>query len=72
MTERTKTELLKEVKALKKRIAELEKCESTLRELDDKIIRRSVELAKAKGTANARVSSSGLMIFFQEGESASG
>jgi len=46
MTDETKEELTKEIKLLKKRIAELMKCESELKELDDKIIRRSVELAR--------------------------
>ncbi len=46
MTDRTKEELIKEVNLLKKRVAELEKYEFKLKELDDKIIRRSVELAR--------------------------
>ncbi|MFA6217854.1 MAG: PAS domain-containing protein [Candidatus Omnitrophota bacterium] len=46
MTDETKEELIEEIKLLKKRIAELEKCEVKLKELDDKIIRRSVELAR--------------------------
>jgi len=46
MTDETKEELAKEIKLLKKRIAELMKCEFELKELDDKIIRRSVELAR--------------------------
>lgn len=47
MTDKTKEELIKEIKLLQKRIAELEEYESERKELDDKVIRRSVELAKA-------------------------
>ena len=46
MVDETKEELIKEIKLLKKRIIELEKCEFKLKELDDKVIRRSVELAR--------------------------
>ena len=46
MPDKTKEELTKEIKLLQKRIAELEKYESGRKELDDKIIRRSVELAR--------------------------
>ncbi len=46
MVDKTKEELTKEITLLKKRIVELEKCELELKELDDKVIRRSVELAK--------------------------
>ena len=46
MADKTKEELIKEIKLLQKRIAELEKYESERKELDDKIIRRSVELAR--------------------------
>ena len=46
MPNETKDDLIKEIKLLKKRIAELERCEVRLKELDDKVIRRSVELAR--------------------------
>jgi PAS domain S-box-containing protein len=46
MENKTKEELIKEIKLLQKRIAELERYESERKELDDKVIRRSVELAK--------------------------
>lgn len=46
MPERTKADLIREIKHLQKRITELESCESRLREMDDKMIRRSVELAR--------------------------
>lgn len=42
---KTKEELMEEIRLLKERIAELEKYESERNELDDKFIRRSVELA---------------------------
>lgn len=45
MADKTKEELIEEIKLLQKRIVELEKCESEIKELDDKVIRRSVELA---------------------------
>lgn len=47
MADKTKEELIKEIKLLQKRIAELEKYESERKELDEKVIRRSVELAEA-------------------------
>lgn len=47
MTDETKEDLIKEIKLLKKRIVEFEKYESKLKDLDDKVIRRSVELARA-------------------------
>ncbi len=46
MTEKTKEELIKEIKSLQKRVAELEKYESEHKDLDEKIIRHSVELAR--------------------------
>ncbi|MFH0738926.1 MAG: PAS domain-containing protein, partial [Candidatus Omnitrophota bacterium] len=46
MADKTKEELIQEIKLLKKRIAELEKYEIQLKEMDDKIIRRAVELAR--------------------------
>lgn len=46
MADETKEGFIKEIKLLKKRIVELEKYESKLKELDDKVIRRSVELAR--------------------------
>ncbi|MFA4991025.1 MAG: PAS domain S-box protein [Candidatus Omnitrophota bacterium] len=46
MADKTREELIKEIELLRKRIAELEKGETERRELDDKIIRRSVELAR--------------------------
>jgi len=46
MVDKTKEELIKEIKLLQKRIEELEKYESERKDLDDKIIRRSVELAR--------------------------
>ena len=46
MADKTKEELIQEIKLLKKRIAELETCEAKFQELDDKIIRRAVELAR--------------------------
>jgi len=45
MTNKTKEELIKQIKLLQKRIAELEEYESERKDLDNRIIRRSVELA---------------------------
>jgi len=47
MTDKTKEELIKQIKLLQKRIAEFEEYESERKDLDDRIIRRSVELARA-------------------------
>lgn len=46
MKHKSKDELIKEIKQLKKRLTELERCEISLRELEEKVIRRAVELAK--------------------------
>jgi len=45
MTNKTKEGFIKQIKLLQKRIAELEEYESERKELDNRIIRRSVELA---------------------------
>jgi len=45
MTNKTKEGLIRQIKFLQKRIAELEEYESERKELDNRIIRRSVELA---------------------------
>lgn len=46
MTDKTKEELIEEIRLLQKRIAGFEKNESRRKELEDKVIRRSVELAR--------------------------
>lgn len=47
MADKTKEELIKEIKLLQKRIAELERYESERQDVDERVVRRSVELARA-------------------------
>lgn len=46
MKGKSKEELMEQINLLKKRLSELEKCEVQLRAMDERIIKRSVELAK--------------------------